>query len=962
MAKAGLPRDAVESPGGETTNPQLDRLLLKIVDGGLAGCIFLVPMLMGGRQAPGQLVLITLAVVVATAWSVRQLLRTQFRWRPCGAQWLLAAGAILLVLQIAPLSPSMLSRVAPHTSRILPLWTGLTPGNGQSAENAATASMGSWNCISLVPAETEAALAVFLAYCLLFLVTVQRIHSVADVERLLRWIAVAAVVMAGFGLIQLLAGNGKFFWFYEHPFTDTSKVAKGSFTNRNHFAHFLALGIGPLIWWLQDNQAGRRQSKHRQSKHHQSGTPAGQFHWQQQFSGLCCLGIGVVLFAGLMSLSRGGALAMLLAAVICVAVCCRARTLGIRVVLSLGGAAALIGALLAINGYDRVSTRIDSLSSGSVERMDRDAGRRTIWNTVIRAIPDYALLGAGAGSHREVYPLYLQQPMETEYTHAENGFLQNLLETGVVGLTLVAVGIGLCAFWCIAGLRRSVSKRAQVCIGAVAAGLAVSVAHSMADFVWYVPACMAIVAVLAGCACRLCQLSGGQLGDGRNAPSLRSAPVPRPMAAAAVVVLAAVGVWMIVGRVGPARAESHWDRYRIMAFASSEAADGEHSQASPGADRVDKASAEALSRMIGELELVVRHDPSHARAHLRLAAAYLRRFNLRQQDAENVMPLSQIRDAAIQGRAAADPTVRQQTEQWLTRTIGGPENKLQQALRHAREGLALCPLQGEGYLYIAELQFLEGPHAATDKEPYIAQALKVRPFDGDVLFEAGRDAWLNGNHQKGMMYWQQCFRISRKHQKQLIDRLAYCVPVEFLLEQFEPDLYAAGLLNDTYCELGRPERSAQLYQAYLINCRIFHRSPTGPDAAQTWWRDEFARVCLHHARMAEAERQNLSAKRAVDIWLKLRRSYYLLGNLDAAVECARRAMKCNPTHHRTRYLLGKCLAERGNYAEAEQHLRWCLDRRPDDNALAALIDRVAEKRIRSDDVSLRPDDNTTLHR
>ncbi|NQU21086.1 MAG: hypothetical protein HQ567_07370, partial [Candidatus Nealsonbacteria bacterium] len=207
MAKAGLTQDAVESPGGETTNPQLDRLLLRIVDGGLAGCIFLVPMFMGGRQAPGQLVLVTLSVVVAVAWSVRQLLRTQFRWRRCGAQWLLAAGAILLVLQIAPLSPSMLSRVAPHTSRILPLWTGVTPGNAQSAETAAP-SMGSWKCISLVPAETEAALAVFLAYCLLFLVTVQRIRGVEDVERLLRWIAIAAVIMAGFGLIQLLAGNG----------------------------------------------------------------------------------------------------------------------------------------------------------------------------------------------------------------------------------------------------------------------------------------------------------------------------------------------------------------------------------------------------------------------------------------------------------------------------------------------------------------------------------------------------------------------------------------------------------------------------------------------------------------------------------------------------------------------------------------------------------------------------------
>ncbi|NQU22290.1 MAG: O-antigen ligase family protein [Candidatus Nealsonbacteria bacterium] len=944
MPQAGQLRTAVESPGGAATHPQLDRLLLRIVDGGLAGCIFLVPMLMGGRQALGQLVLVTLAVVVAAAWSVRQLLRTKFLWRRCGALWLLAAGAILLIVQIAPLSPSMLSRVAPHTSEILPLWT---------AETGDDASMGLWNCISLTPGETEAAAAVFLAYCLLFLVTVQRIRGIEDVERLLRWIAVAVMIMAGFGLIQLLSSNGKFFWFYEHPFTDTFEVAKGSFTNRNHFAHFLALGIGPLIWWLQDNLAGRRQNGHRRSN-----AIGQEFQTQQRFSGLCCLGIGIVLFAALMSLSRGGTAAILLAAVICVAVCWRARTLGIRVVLALGGAAAMIGVLLTIHGYDRVTTRIDSLSSGSIERMDQDSGRRTIWKTVARAIPDYALLGAGVGSHREVYPLYLEQPLQTEYTHAENGPLQVLLETGVVGLTLVAVGIGLCGFWCIAGLRRSVAKRAQVCIGAVAAGLAVSVAHSMADFVWYVPACMAVVAVLAGCACRLYQL-----GSVRKDRPQRPVRIPGLVAAAAVVVLAAVGVWMIAGRVGPTLAEPHWDRYRIMAMASSETmADEERAEASPGTDRVDEASAEALARMIGELELVVRHDPNHARAHLRLAAAYLRRFDLRQQVAENVMPLSQIRDAASQGRADADPAIRKQTEQWLVRTIGEQGNSLQQALAYTRRGLALCPLQGEGYLYVAELQFLEGPEAGAGKSAYIDQALKVRPLDGNVLFEAGRQAWLTGDYRQGTEYWKQAFRSKRSYQKQLIEMCVGRVPVDSLLRNYQPDLTAAGFLHDVYRGFGQPESAAELDAAYLEMCRVSRQPPGSPDAARVWWSAEFDKVCHYYARMAEARQQDLSVKTAAEIWMRLRRSYYLMGNLDAAVACARRALKCTPNNDRARETLGTCLAKQGNYAEAEEHLTWCLDRRPNDKTLLQLIDWVAEQRIRGDDVSLRPDGNTTLRR
>ena len=56
--------------------------------------------------------------------------------------------------------------------------------------------------------------------------------------------------MAVFGLVQYFFGNGKFFWFFEPPFANTKDYVTGSFTNRNHFAQFIALGIGPMVWWL----------------------------------------------------------------------------------------------------------------------------------------------------------------------------------------------------------------------------------------------------------------------------------------------------------------------------------------------------------------------------------------------------------------------------------------------------------------------------------------------------------------------------------------------------------------------------------------------------------------------------------------------------------------------------------------------------------------------------------------
>ena len=226
-----------------TIRETLDRSLLQVVDGSLAGVIFVAPLLMGGRHALGHLVLTALAVTAAAAWAVRQSLRKNAGWRPTWAMPLLLAGLMLVALQLIPLPPWLLARLSPQMGEILPAW-----GDGA----ATTALLGHWTCLSLTPGETLGGLVIFADFVLLFFVVVQRTERIEDVERLLRWYALAATGMALFGIVQLLAGNGKYFWFYEHPYASTSDVVKGSFSNRNHFAQFLALGIGPLIWWLQD--------------------------------------------------------------------------------------------------------------------------------------------------------------------------------------------------------------------------------------------------------------------------------------------------------------------------------------------------------------------------------------------------------------------------------------------------------------------------------------------------------------------------------------------------------------------------------------------------------------------------------------------------------------------------------------------------------------------------------------
>ena len=204
----------------------LEQFLLQVVDGGLAGVVFLVPLLMGGRHAIGQLALTALAVAAAWAWAARQCLRDDAAWRPTWATPLVLAGLVLVVLQAVPLPSSVLAWLAPRTAELLPLWTG---------GGASPAAPGAWPYVSFTPAETRAGLVLFLDFALLFFVAVQRIRHIMDIERLLRWCPMA-MCMAVFGIGQLLTANGSFG--STTPVLADVRCGERRFTNRNHLHIF----------------------------------------------------------------------------------------------------------------------------------------------------------------------------------------------------------------------------------------------------------------------------------------------------------------------------------------------------------------------------------------------------------------------------------------------------------------------------------------------------------------------------------------------------------------------------------------------------------------------------------------------------------------------------------------------------------------------------------------------------
>ncbi|MGV2335438.1 MAG UNVERIFIED_CONTAM: hypothetical protein LVR18_15445 [Planctomycetaceae bacterium] len=234
-----------------------------------------------------------------------------------GLEPLLIAALLLVWFQTQPLSAAALQRVSGEYQRLIPAWSTLqdtTATSSQATESVepdAVHPAGSWTTISFLPVETRHALMVLVAYGLIAAVFAQRFSTEADCCWILKLTGISGVLMSVFAVLQLLTSNDCFFWFYRHPWTGTREVLKGAFSNRNHFAQFLALSLGPLIWW---SLAGGERPAVAPTNNRRKLAPAQGNQSQMDTivdarKLMLLAGASGVLISVLLSLSRGGVVA-----------------------------------------------------------------------------------------------------------------------------------------------------------------------------------------------------------------------------------------------------------------------------------------------------------------------------------------------------------------------------------------------------------------------------------------------------------------------------------------------------------------------------------------------------------------------------------------------------------------------------------------------------------------------------
>lgn len=865
---------------------------LAVVDAGLAGSLMVVPFFMGGRTPVGQLVFVGIAFWTSLWWALHHTLANGDRtWRSTVAFFPMVVALGLVFLQLVPLSPGLIEKISPHVYEALPLWRSGAPGQ---------TTLGTWKTLTLTPDTTRQSLILLISGILLFTVTVQRIQCTGDVERIIRWLAISVSLMAAFGIVQFLTSNGKFFWIIEHPYSRTYDCVKGAFTNRNHFAQFVSLGFGALLWWTFAGRLERRVPSSPRNRFRSHGQSLSLNTLKAILVPLCALAV-------LMSFSRGGVLALLVSSTTALYLLLKAGKLRRRTFATLTGLGLVVCLGLSIYGYDVLAKRFES----DYSRASLD-GRSRLWAAATEGLGDHVLCGTGLSSHGSVYPMYLEPVADIDaglyYTHAENSYVQIALETGMAGLVLAAATIVIHFFWCAKTLANGSDPRTVLCFVAVLPALLANVVHSTMDYIWYVPGCMAAVAILGGCACRLCQLQRDQAAIPSPARQL-----PRLAWAGVTVALVALIASSLPGFWRACQADVPWNRYLLLKRSLVQLNQK---------TAYDDVSAESASRqqlltaMLEELACAVDLRPDWSLAHASKAQVHRDLFLEIQSTAENEFDLRMIRETVL-----ANFNSVKAAKEWLPRGVGEHWVHLDAALRHAHQAAELGPLEGETYLLLAELSFLEESSVPT-KSAYLEQAFRVRPHDGTILFEIGTELALSGRNDQAMLYLKRSFQSGREHQDRLIRALAGLRALagrvsvtEFLLKEFQPDADALQLMVRHY---SRPELAAEL------EC-----------------------VLAAHAAACESKAQSLPDIEAARYWVGAASSHAKLHNPTRQRDCLQRAVAADSFNFDTHLALGKSCLALEDFDEAAKQFRWCTQRKPGHPGAEKLLEQAVARGIAS---------------
>lgn len=911
--------------------------------------LFIVPFVVGGRHPAGYAAVSIAAIVACLAWLLRMLRVDEPRWTLGIGEVLLMAALLIGAVQMVALPENVIATASPKLHDLLPAYSG------------GPWSLGIWQTLSLTPSETVVGLSILLAQGIVGLVVYQFARSVESIERVLVIVVAAAVLLALHGLIQFVGHEGKNFDVATVSFHQEGGLVKAMFRNRNDFAGYLAIAAGPAVWLaFRQHETTRRRGRSQPGGRWPRGRPepAGETEGVRIAIGLGIL--SVISFAVFASLARGGILAFGVATALGCGMLMRSGHLKPKMGFAILAAAAVVAIALEIHGMDQFAGRMETILDEG--QQEQQFGRREVWQAAWQTILAYPLTGTGIGSHGDISRIMMPPTDSTQFVHAESSYLNLAVETGLPGLMLAVAALLVALAAAVTVFIRG-SAREKSLAAAITAGLVAGAMNAIGHFNWYVPAITTLLIVLGSCAVRMATRYLDSI------PTVRI-PVARSMA----VVVTTATVILLGGitsqQISAAIAEPKWDESvklsrtlardrragleaeANLALEAAKAAEviqqaanqdrldetlspqspsreprGQFAAASqaplePPAELVQKVNAvlqqrsavlAGLEQRLTLLEAVVTARPDHPRAWSDLAAARCERFGLARQIAGETITLVELRRVAMSGSF----TSRAACDDWLRRVTGDGFDDLVRAYEAAKRAVMQSPCSGEAWCVLANLAFLESFDAEVPRR-CIIQALAVRPHDGTVLFEAARQAELDGDNDRAGALWRRSFAVSSEYRAVILNLLRTKISANEAVVMLDPDLAGLQAIDAAWSRQSTADEMRPVRERLLV-------------------------ALLAAAEQASSPKQASQRCRLLYEAASLQRT---LGHNEQAAAALTAAIVANPSHHAARMARVDLALTLDDPDTARQHLDWLLLRRPDAKAVQDRVNRLKQLRIR----------------
>ena len=908
----------------------------------LIGMVCATPWFFGGVQAEFQVLLFGGVVAALACWLVKQWTEPVrpfwFPWAAVPLVGALAWGG----LQQLPIPAEVQQRMSPLAAELR------VGGEGELSGSASGARIP----LSVYPASTRRDLALLSLGVAVFALGTALFRSPQSRMLLCGLVAVNGAAFVFFALVQRLTWDGLIYG--SVPLTQGGGPF-GAFVNRNNAGGYLNLSFAAAVGWTlwavarsggwSDGESGfwernrcfAADQHRRYSQPHWSlpGTShdyatGSRFAWLvdrardvlSRLDGMvltASAATGLLAAGVLCSLSRG-AFTALVGGILVTSIAWGAlqrRTPRFWGLLALAVTAWFVVSWIGMRAEvtDRLATLLDE------ERLVSD-GRIPNWNDGVLASTAFWRTGSGLGTYRFVYRLFQQEPNRSWFYHAENQYLEALVDAGILGLFLLVAAILAVGWAALRGLRRDAGI-AEWSFGIAALlALATQSIHAGFDFGLYLPANLMLLALFCGVV----------VGTGRDLsrPPVYAGWLRRVGRRVLSSLPAGVLLIMALAAGAQTRSLALWEQ----------------------AERQTRWVGNPEPMAIGELERAIQRvqgavavRPDDAEARYRLAQLWIHRYRVGawhearrlqsefvqadENEEQELDPLLWHATSLIGLHAAAHQLAEYEQQAELLQLQDDPlaEESLVAAREHLLRAREACALLPRVYIRLAQLSFLDGfRHEAHA----LQQARRLAPADPTLLFQTGVLEYQAGRWDQAYDDWQRSLALSSAHLGDLLamagDRVSYWDMAERVLPD-QPELLVRLARQPNPTVVPRRRRTIQGRASLTVS------ETAGQAAFRRMLIDRAARL-VEQLELPGDERHYLrGAVRA------------LQSEEELAIAEYQRAVALRPEALDWRYELARLFLAQGDWERAHEAARYCARLAPRNPDYRKLLEEIHATRF-----------------